>query len=58
MALYGQRFILVVQDGVKLPSNLQGLFETRYKGTTLDMEETIKLLEAINDMKSRPLPSA
>jgi predicted nucleotide-binding protein len=56
MALYGQRFILVVRDGVKLPSNLQGLLELRYKGDTLDMEETVKLLEAINDMKQRPLP--
>jgi hypothetical protein len=58
LALYGQRFILVVKDGVKLPSNLLGLLELRYKGDTLDMEETIKLLEAINDMKMRPLPAA
>jgi len=56
MALYGQRFILVVKEGVKLPSNLSGLLELRYKGETLDMEETVKLLEAINDMKRRPLP--
>ncbi len=56
MALYGQRFILVVKEGVKLPSNLSGLLELRYKGETLDMEETVKLLEAINDMKKRPLP--
>jgi predicted nucleotide-binding protein len=58
LALYGQRFILVVKEGVKLPSNLLGLLELRYKGETLDMEETIKLLEAINDMKMRPLPAA
>lgn len=56
MALYGQRFILVVKEGVKLPSNLSGLLELRYKGDTLDMEETVRLLEAINDMKKRPLP--
>lgn len=56
MALFGQRFILVVKEGVKLPSNIQGLLELRYKGDTLDMEETVKLLEAINDMKKRPLP--
>jgi Predicted nucleotide-binding protein containing TIR-like domain len=56
MALYGQRFILVVKEGVKLPSNLSGLLELRYKGDMLDMEETVKLLEAINDMKKRPLP--
>jgi predicted nucleotide-binding protein len=56
MALFGQRFILVVKDGVKLPSNLQGLLVLSYKGDTLDMEGTIRLLEAVNDMKKRPLP--
>jgi hypothetical protein len=56
MALYGTRFILVVKDGVQLPSNLQGLQEVRYTGDTLDGTATIKLLEAINDMKKRPLP--
>jgi predicted nucleotide-binding protein len=57
MALYGDRFILVVKDGVKLPSNLQGLLELRYKGETLDMEETVNLLGAIQDMKKRSLPA-
>jgi predicted nucleotide-binding protein len=56
MALFGQRFVLVVKEGVKLPSNLQGLLVLFYKGETLDMEETVKLLEAINDIKKRPLP--
>lgn len=56
IALYGRRFILVVKDGVQLPSNLQGLYEVRYTGDTLDGTGTIKLLEAINDMKKRPLP--
>ena len=32
MALYAERFILLVKEGVKLPSNLQGLFEVRYAG--------------------------
>jgi predicted nucleotide-binding protein len=56
MALYGQRFILVVKDGVELPSNLQGLYQVRYTGEALDGAATIKLLEAINDIKKRPLP--
>jgi predicted nucleotide-binding protein len=56
IALFGRRFILLVKEGVKLPSNLQGLFEVRYTGETLDGEATIKLLEAINDMKNHPLP--
>jgi hypothetical protein len=57
MALYGQRFILVVKEGIELPSNLQGLYQVRYSGDTLDGTATIKLLEAINDMKKRALPA-
>lgn len=57
MAFYGRRFILLVRDGVKLPSNLQGLYEVRYSGTTLDATSTIKLLEAIKDIKNYALPS-
>lgn len=51
MALYKKRFILLVKDGVKLPSNLQGLYEVRYDGDTLDGNATIRLLEAINELK-------
>lgn len=57
MALYGRRFILLVRDGVKLPSNLQGLYEVRYQGDALDGAVTIRLLKAINAMKSVPLPA-
>ncbi len=57
MALFGSRFILVVKDGVELPSNLQGLLVLRYKGDTLDVNDTVQLLDAIADMKSRSLPS-
>jgi predicted nucleotide-binding protein len=57
MAFYGRRFILLVRDGVKLPSNLQGLYEVRYTGATLDANATIKLLEAIRDIKNYSLPS-
>jgi predicted nucleotide-binding protein len=57
MAFYGRRFILLVREGVKLPSNLQGLFEVRYSGETLDANATIKLLEAIKDIKNYELPA-
>lgn len=57
MALYGRRFILLVRDGVKLPSNLQGLYEVRYQGDSLDGAVTIRLLKAINELKSVALPS-
>jgi predicted nucleotide-binding protein len=56
MALYGRRFILLVREGVKLPSNLQGLYEVRYNADTLDGDATIRLLEAINDIKNNPSP--
>lgn len=51
MGLYGRSFILLVKEGAKLPSNLQGLFEVRYSGDTLDGDATIRLMEAINELK-------
>jgi hypothetical protein len=57
MAFYGRRFVLLVREGVRLPSNLQGLFEVRYKGDTLDADATMQLLEAMREMKTLPLPT-
>lgn len=57
MAFYGRRFILLVREGVKLPSNLQGLYEVRYANDTLDATATINLLEAIKDIKNHALPT-
>jgi hypothetical protein len=56
MALYGKRFILLVRDGVQVPTNLQGLYEVRYSGDKLDSDVTIKLLQAISDIKNYQLP--
>ena len=55
-ALYGRRFILLVKDGVKLPSNLQGLYEVRYTGDKLDANDAFKLLEAMQDIQNHPIP--
>lgn len=52
LALYGTNFILLVERGVTLPSNLQGLYEARYEGDKLDYESTMKLLKAFNDFRS------
>ena len=49
MALYGKNFVLLVEEGVVLPSNLQGLYECRYKGDELSMTATMKLLKAFNE---------
>ncbi|MGV1035066.1 MAG: TIR domain-containing protein [Microbacteriaceae bacterium] len=51
MALYKRNFILLVEKGVTLPSNLQGLYEVRYEGDKLDYDSTMKLLKAFNDFK-------
>jgi len=51
MALYGRNFILLVEDGAKLPSNLQGLYECRYSGDELNMPATMKLLKAFNEFR-------
>lgn len=53
MALYpGYKFILLVEEGLKLPSNLQGLYECRYTGGELSGGATMKLLKAFNEFKS------
>lgn len=51
MALYRRNFILLVEEGVQLPSNLQGLYECRYKGDELNMDATMKLLKAFNEFR-------
>lgn len=51
MALYGRNFILLVEEGVSLPSNLQGLYECRYSGDELNMPATMKLLKAFNEFQ-------
>ena len=56
MALYGERFILLVEDGTTLPSNLQGLYEVRYTGDELGYEATMKVLKALNEFKSGGKP--
>ena len=49
MALYGDKFVLLVREGVSLPSNLQGLYECRYEGDELNMPATMKLLKAFSE---------
>jgi predicted nucleotide-binding protein len=51
MALYKNNFILLVQRGIHLPSNLQGLYRCEYDGEKLDYEATMKLLKAFNEFK-------
>ena len=52
MALYGRNFILLVEEGTTLPSNLQGLYEVRYEGKSMDAGATMKLLKAFKEFKA------
>jgi predicted nucleotide-binding protein len=53
MALYpGYKFILLVEEGLQLPSNLQGLYECRYTGGELSGGATMKLLKDFNEFKT------
>ncbi|MFH2140718.1 MAG: TIR domain-containing protein [Pseudomonadota bacterium] len=52
IALYKNRFVLLVEKGVKLPSNLQGLYRCEYEGDQLDYEATMKLLKTFNEFRS------
>ena len=49
IALYRKRFVLLVEKGVKLPSNLQGLYRCEYEGDQLDYAATMKLLKTFNE---------
>ena len=51
IALYGKNFVLLVQKGLELPSNLQGLYRCEYMGEKLDYEATMKLLKVFNEMR-------
>lgn len=53
LALHKSRFVLLVKEGVQLPSNLQGLYQCRYAGDTLDFDATMKLLKAFNDFRGK-----
>jgi hypothetical protein len=48
MALYGRNFVLLVEEGIELPSNLHGLAECRYRGDELNMPAMMKLLRAFS----------
>jgi hypothetical protein len=55
MALFGRNFVLLVEEGVELPSTLQELCECRYSGDELNMPAAMKLLRAFQDfMRSSP----
>ena len=50
MALYGDRFILLVENETELPSNLRGLYEVRYTGDELTFGSIMKVLKAVKSV--------
>lgn len=51
MALYGKKVILLIEKGVALPSNLQGLYRCDFEGDRLDYEATMKLLKTFSQFR-------
>jgi len=51
IALYGKKVILLVERGLTLPSNLQGLYRCDFEGDKLDYESTMKLLKTFNQFR-------
>lgn len=51
MALYGKKMILLVEKGVTLPSNLQGLYRCDFEGDKLEYDSTMKLLKTFNQFR-------
>ena len=58
LALFGERVILVWDTRLEIPTNLGGLFVTDYQGDDLGAEQTLDLIEALNQLRSKPLPAA
>jgi predicted nucleotide-binding protein len=51
MALYGKKVILLVERGVSLPSNLQGLYRCDFEGERLEYDSTMKLLKTFSQFR-------
>jgi predicted nucleotide-binding protein len=51
MALYGKKVILLVDKGVMLPSNLQGLYRCEFQGDRLEYDSTMKLLKTFSQFR-------
>ena len=51
MALYGKKVILLVERGVTLPSNLQGLYRCEFEGDKLEYDLTMKLLKTFSQFR-------
>jgi predicted nucleotide-binding protein len=54
IALYGKKVILLVERGVRLPSNLQGLYRCDFEGgDRIEYKSKMKLLKAFRQFRRR-----
>jgi len=51
MALYGNKVILLVERGIRLPSNLQGLYRCYFNGDRLDYKSRTKLRKTLSQFR-------
>lgn len=51
MALYGKKIVILIEKGISLPSNLQGLYRCEYEGDRLDYDATMKLLKTFSQFR-------
>ena len=51
MALYGKKVVLLVEKGINLPSNLQGLYRCDFEGDRLEYDATMKLLKTFSQFR-------
>ena len=51
MAVYGKKIILLVEKGVSLPSNLQGLYRCEFEGDKLEYDSPMKLLKTFSQFR-------
>ena len=49
--MFGMRFILLVQNGVALPSNLKGLCRCKYNGVISTKMGVMKLTKAFKEFR-------
>ncbi len=49
LSLFNGRLVILAEDGVNLPSNLEGIVEVRYRGDELTYSAAMNLLKKFHD---------
>ena len=54
LAHFRDRFILLVEEGTELPSNIAGLYQVRYSGNELGHSASVRVLRALKQFDDAP----